>query len=60
MKKIKSLVFTVLIVFVFVEVLIVFPSKLEHENAVEVSARVTNQERVNEEKRAKIKRGEKF
>lgn len=60
MKKIKNLLFIVLLAFLFVEVLIIFPSKLEHENASEVRARVAIQERENKEKLAKIKRGEKI
>ena len=45
MKNIKNLLFIALLVFLVVEVLIIFPSKLEHEDDKAVRARVEEQER---------------
>lgn len=59
MAKFKNVIFIALLVVLFVEILIVFPSKLEHENEAEVRSRVEAQERENKLKAAKIKRGEK-
>lgn len=60
MSKIKNLIFIALLVVLFVEILIVFPSKLEHENEAEVRARVEAQQKENKIRAAKIKRGEKI
>ncbi|MEK2687570.1 LPS export ABC transporter periplasmic protein LptC [Bdellovibrio sp. GT3] len=45
MAKFKNLIFTALLVLLFVEVLIVFPQKLEHEDDAQVQARVELQEK---------------
>jgi LPS export ABC transporter protein LptC len=45
MKNIKNLIFVVLLGFLFVEVLIVFPSKLEIEDDKSLRTRVENQEK---------------
>ncbi|WP_413575649.1 LPS export ABC transporter periplasmic protein LptC [Bdellovibrio sp. HCB290] len=45
MAKFKNLIFTALLVLLFVEVLIVFPQKLEHEDDTQVQARVELQEK---------------
>src|SRR5438309_11685337 len=45
MKNIKNLIFIGLLIFLFVEVLIVFPSKLEHEDDKAGRSRVEEQER---------------
>lgn len=45
MKNIKNLIFIGLLIFLFVEILIVFPAKLEHEDDKAVRARVEEQER---------------
>lgn len=59
MSKIKNLIFVLLLVALFIEVLIVFPSRLEHEDEAEVRARVALQDKINKEKEERIKRGEK-
>ncbi|QDK46581.1 LPS export ABC transporter periplasmic protein LptC [Bdellovibrio sp. ZAP7] len=45
MAKFKNLIFAVLLVLLFVEVLIVFPKKLEHDDDAKVQARVELQEK---------------
>lgn len=45
MAKFKNLIFAVLLVLLFVEVLIVFPKKLEHDDDAQVQARVELQEK---------------
>lgn len=59
MAKFKNLIFIALLVFLFVEVLIVFPSRLEHEDEATVRARVEEQANAAREKEARIQRGEK-
>lgn len=59
MTKFKNLIFAALLVLLFVEVLIVFPSRLEHEDEAEVRARVEAQEKLAKEKEERLKRGEK-
>lgn len=59
MAKLKNLIFVTLLIILFVEVLIIFPSKLEHENEADVRARVEAQQKELEQKAAKLKRGEK-
>lgn len=59
MAKIKNLLFVVLLVALFIEVLIVFPSRLEHEDEAAVRARVEAQVKINKEKEERLKRGEK-
>ncbi|QDK36819.1 LPS export ABC transporter periplasmic protein LptC [Bdellovibrio sp. NC01] len=44
MKNIKNLIFIGLLIFLFVEVLIVFPSRLEHEDDKAVRERIAKQE----------------
>lgn len=60
MTKFKNLIFISLLVLLFVEILIVFPSRLEHEDEAEVRARVEAQLKLNQEKEERIKRGEKI
>lgn len=50
MAKFKNLIFIALLIVLFVEVLIIFPSRLEHENEADVRARV---------EAARLKQGEK-
>ncbi|QLY24776.1 LPS export ABC transporter periplasmic protein LptC [Bdellovibrio sp. KM01] len=45
MSKFKNLIFAVLLVLLFVEVLIVFPKKLEHDDDAKVQARIELQEK---------------
>lgn len=45
MAKMKNLIFISLLVVLFIEVLIVFPSRLEHEDEAEVRARVAAQKK---------------
>lgn len=59
MAKFKNLLFVILLGVLFVEVLIVFPSRLEHEDDAEVRARVEAQVKAAQEKEERIKRGEK-
>lgn len=49
MTKIKNLIFVTLLILLFVEVLIVFPSRLEHEDEAVVRARVEAQQKRIEE-----------
>lgn len=60
MAKFRNLIFILLLGFLFVEVLIVFPSRLEHEDEAEVRARVEAQDKTNKEKEARLARGEKI
>ncbi|WP_413613180.1 LPS export ABC transporter periplasmic protein LptC [Bdellovibrio sp. HCB-110] len=60
MTKFKNLIFISLLVLLFVEILIVFPSRLEHEDEAAVRARVEAQVKLNKEKEERIKRGEKI
>lgn len=60
MTKIKNLIFIILLVFLFVEVLIIFPSRLEHEDEAAIRARVEVQEKEIKEREERIKRGEKI
>ena len=60
MAKFRNLIFILLLGFLFVEVLIVFPSRLEHEDEAEVRARVEAQDKSNKEKEERIARGEKI
>lgn len=53
MKNIKNLALFSLLIFLFVEVLIVFPSKLEHDDDKAVRARVQEQERLLQQKGGK-------
>ncbi|MEK2644452.1 LPS export ABC transporter periplasmic protein LptC [Bdellovibrio sp. BCCA] len=59
MAKFKNLIFVALLILLFVEVLIVFPSRLEHEDEAAVRARVEEQDKRALEKEERIKRGEK-
>ncbi|UOE99702.1 LPS export ABC transporter periplasmic protein LptC [Bdellovibrio reynosensis] len=59
MAKFKNLIFGTLLVILFVEILIVFPSKLEIEDEAAVRKRAEEQERIQEEKEKRIARGEK-
>ncbi|MEN0057954.1 MAG: LPS export ABC transporter periplasmic protein LptC, partial [Bdellovibrio sp.] len=59
MAKFKNLILTILLALLFVEILIIFPSRLEHEDEAEVRARVEEQARRTLEKEERIKRGEK-
>jgi LPS export ABC transporter protein LptC len=49
MAKFKNLIFIALLVLLFVEVLIVFPNKLEHEDDKDVQARIELQEKRKQE-----------
>lgn len=60
MAKFKNLIFGTLLVLLFVEVLIVFPSKLEIEDEVALRTRVEKYEKEVKEKEERMKRGEKF
>ncbi|MGZ3771055.1 MAG: LPS export ABC transporter periplasmic protein LptC [Bdellovibrio sp.] len=51
MSKFKNLLFISLLVVLFVEVLIIFPSRLEHEDEAEVRARVQEQVKSEAEKK---------
>ncbi|WII73447.1 LPS export ABC transporter periplasmic protein LptC [Bdellovibrio sp. 22V] len=59
MAKFKNLIFASLLVILFVEVLIVFPSRLEHEDDKQVQARVDAERKKQKDKEERIKRGEK-
>lgn len=59
MGKLKNIIFLTLLGLLFVEILIVFPSRLEHEDEAEVRARVEAQAKLNKEKEERLKRGEK-
>ncbi|MGZ3783525.1 MAG: LPS export ABC transporter periplasmic protein LptC [Bdellovibrio sp.] len=59
MAKFKNLLFVILLIALFVEVLIIFPSRLEIEDEAVVRARVEAQVKINKEKEERIKRGEK-
>lgn len=59
MAHFKNLFFILLLVVLFVEVLIVFPSRLEHEDDADVRARIEAQAKAAKEKEERIKRGEK-
>lgn len=59
MGKLKNIIFITLLGLLFVEILIVFPSRLEHEDEAAVRARVEAQAKVNKEREERIKRGEK-
>lgn len=59
MAKFKNIIFITLLGLLFVEILIVFPSRLEHEDEAEVRARVEAQNKVLKEKEERLKRGEK-
>lgn len=59
MAKIKNLLFISLLIILFVEVLIVFPSRLEHEDEAEVRARVEAQYKEKLANEERVKRGEK-
>lgn len=60
MAKFKNLIFVALLGLLFVEVLIIFPSRLEHEDEAAVRARVEEKEKRNKEKEARLQRGEKI
>jgi LPS export ABC transporter protein LptC len=55
MAKFKNLIFAVLLVLLFVEVLIVFPKKLEHDDDAKVQARIELQEKRKKELEAQGK-----
>lgn len=59
MAKFKKIVFVTLLIFLFVEILIVFPSKIEHEDEAEVRSRVEAQVQLNKDNEERLKRGEK-
>lgn len=59
MAKFKNFIFAALLALLFVEVLIIFPSRLEHEDEAAVRARVEAQVKISKEKEERLKRGEK-
>ena len=59
MGKLKNIIFITLLGLLFVEILIVFPSRLEHEDEAEVRARVEAQNRINKDKEERLKRGDR-
>ncbi|KYG61354.1 LPS export ABC transporter periplasmic protein LptC [Bdellovibrio bacteriovorus] len=59
MAKFKNLIFAALLIILFVEILIIFPNRLEHEDEAEVRKRVEAQEQLAKERDEAIKRGEK-
>ncbi len=58
--KFKNIILATLMLLLFVEVLIIFPSRLQHENEAEVRARVDAEAQRNLEVEGRLKRGEKI
>lgn len=56
-KKIKNLAFIVLMGLLFIEILIIFPRRLKHEDEAEVRARVAAQTQAAKEKQERLENG---